>query len=173
MVKIFTTDQLGRFFVKGFTEAAEKLRHFDSQICLKLVFVLTTGPYEVPSFSRATISRRIEPWGSTVLVGGPLILRAISFQMMNLAFIARRPSGLQEGSRIVNTCSQRTCCFTRVDSKIAMQLRVFSLMEVFRLRCSYELLEWLCSQFMPTASRVGVDVARSQEAVLSCSGRKT
>ena len=136
-------------------------------------FVLTNGPYEILITSRATSFRRIKHRCATLLVGGPLILRATRFHMINLIIIARRPSKLHEGSGIVNTCSKRTCYLTGADPKFLVLARLLSLMEVFRLRWSYGFQEWLRSQFMLTFSRAGVDVALSREEVLDILRRKT
>ena len=169
MKKVWGADEVGRFFVIGVTDAAGKPSHFYCRICRKEISVLTHGSLEVlrhfqgvKHFARDQRLRLETPgWRVLEFEGNPLSESELERRR---EFILRGPLVIRDREYpfaedlIVDD-------FGAPDAMLPFHAKVFSLIDVLRLRGIYELVHQLWLHFTLAASRVTIDVARSRDEV--------
>ena len=173
----YATDELGRLFANGPTDDAGKLSLLCCRIGSKDVSALTHGHYGIlrhfhgarhfPRDHRLPLEN--PGWRAFESDGSPLADDEVEKQREKICW-------LDLSSVTVNLCSPRTLLVDESGAAISNLPglgRVSSLMEVFRLNDSYELVERFWSQFVLTAGPVDVEFAWSRDEVLVSSGRFT
>ena len=162
-------DWIGSVFLTGPTDASTKLSEFYCRLCQKDVSVLTHGSSEVlrhfqgiRHLARDQRLRLETPgWRFLGFDGRPLTEDELERQrekILRVSLVVRdREYPFRED--LIPDASGNT------DPQLPVLAKVSSLVDVIQLGGSYELLERLWEQFVLTASRVNVSVARSRNEV--------
>ena len=170
MKKSYTTNELARFFVTCPTDASTKLSEFYCRICQKDMSVLTHGSSEVlrhfQGIRHFARDQRLRPetpgWRLLGFDGKPLTEDELERQFDKIlrAPLVVRDREYPFREDLIPDASGNT------DPQLPVLAKVSSLVDVFQLGGSYELVERLWERFVLTASRVNVSVAWSRNEVL-------
>ena len=163
-------NEVGQFFVPGATDAAGKPSHFYCRVCRKDVLVLTHGPHEtlrhyqgVKHFARdQRLKLKTPGWRVLDFEGNPFSESELERQKEHILrgplVVPDREYPFAEDLIVDESGAP--------DATLPVVANVFSLIEILRFGCPYELVNHFWSQFTLIASRVNNDVAWSRNELL-------
>ena len=170
MKKVYAATELGRFFVKGLSDAANMPSHCYCRVCRKNVSVLTHGHHEVlrhfqgsRHFARDQRLRLETPgWRVLDFHGNPLgedKLERLKEEIRKGPLVQRDREHPFAEDLITDESGV-------VDPRLPFLTKVSCLVDALRMGSSYELLEKLWAQFVLTAGPVSTELAWTRDEVL-------
>ena len=167
---MYAARELGRFFVRGPSDAAQKPSPFYSRMCRKNISVLTHGDHEVLQhfqgsryFARDQRLRLQTPgW------------RVLDFHenLLSQAELERQKGNMRMGPLVMRDCEHPfaedliTNQAGVVDPQLPVLTNASCLMDALKMGGSYELFQMLWVPFVLTAGRVNIEIAWTRDEVL-------